>query len=205
MKKNVDEEISQYVDEIVQSRDALIQENTHLVQKYATQNLELKLLKNKLIEANNEVQEIKVILDEKNDKLEKTKKSKEIYEKLFSKHASTSLNINYQTTKELTKNNAAEKFLPLPLILDEIEIQENIPLKEKMKKKFSDVKCAGCHQITTVFNQAQTDVSCIGCSTILLKPQATTITILPVTSKTDVLEIFSNNSTDTEHLGKFWP
>ena len=29
MKKNVDEEISQYVDEIVQSRDALIQENTH--------------------------------------------------------------------------------------------------------------------------------------------------------------------------------
>ena len=35
MQKNVDEEIAQYVDEIVKSRDTVILENTNLVQKCA--------------------------------------------------------------------------------------------------------------------------------------------------------------------------
>ena len=177
MQKNVDDEIVQYVDEIVQSRDNLLQENTSLVKKCANQQLELKLVKDQLVEARNKFEEVKGILNEKNDKLEKTKKSKEIYEKLFSKHA-TSLNANHHRKKDIMENNATPKFLPLPLKLDnmdEIAIQENISLKKKSQnkmEKFADVTCTSCQKITTVFNQAQTSVSCIGsgCSTILHQP-----------------------------------
>ena len=36
---------------------------------------------------------------------------------------------------------------------------------------FKDVKCQGCEKITTIFSQAQTTVSCFGCSTVLQNPK----------------------------------
>ncbi|XP_004716273.1 40S ribosomal protein S27-like [Echinops telfairi] len=51
--------------------------------------------------------------------------------------------------------------------------------KRKHKKKrlaqspdsyFTGVKGPGCYKITTVFGQAQTVVSCVGCSAVLCQP-----------------------------------
>ncbi|KAA8897896.1 hypothetical protein DIURU_004749 [Diutina rugosa] len=38
------------------------------------------------------------------------------------------------------------------------------------KSFFMDVKCPGCLQITTVFSNAQTAVTCDSCSTVLCTP-----------------------------------
>ncbi|XP_040855322.1 40S ribosomal protein S27-like [Ochotona curzoniae] len=54
------------------------------------------------------------------------------------------------------------------------------PAKRRHKKKrlvqkspkffFMNVKCPGCHKITTVFSHTQTVVLCVGCSTVLCRP-----------------------------------
>ena len=44
---------------------------------------------------------------------------------------------------------------------------EKIRENEIPKPLFKDVKCQSCEKITTIFSQAQTTVSCFGCSTVL--------------------------------------
>ncbi|XP_027705388.1 40S ribosomal protein S27-like [Vombatus ursinus] len=54
------------------------------------------------------------------------------------------------------------------------------PKEEKQKHKkclvqspnsyFMDVRCPGCYKITTVFSHTQTEVLCVGCSTVLCQP-----------------------------------
>ena len=79
-------------------------------------------------------------------------------------------------------------------VLGTVGRSQNMYSKEE--HKFSDVKCPGCQKITTVFNNAQNAVSCIGCSTILHQPSEESGARSQVTSKTDISENNNINSTD---------
>ncbi|KAI8866790.1 putative 40S ribosomal protein S27 [Ramicandelaber brevisporus] len=43
---------------------------------------------------------------------------------------------------------------------------------------FIDVKCGGCHQITTVFSHGQTVVICPGCTAVLCHPTGGKVQLL---------------------------
>ena len=76
-------------------------ENTHLVQKCANQHLELKEVKDELVDTKNKFKKVQGILNEKNNELEKTKKSKEIFEKFVQSELTDAKNGQTLITSEL--------------------------------------------------------------------------------------------------------
>ena len=136
MQKNVDEEIAQYVDEIVQSRDTVILENTNLVQKCANQNLEVKLLKKELVEAKNKFEEVQGILIRENTSLSQKLANQNVELKLVKdelvevknkfKSDQRILNEKNDTKHELTTKNSIE-------IVSNLSISNVSKVKEEPK------------------------------------------------------------------------
>ncbi|KAJ2717112.1 40S ribosomal protein S27 [Coemansia spiralis] len=47
------------------------------------------------------------------------------------------------------------------------KLKRNVPRSDTF---FMDVKCSGCFNITVVFSNSQSVVTCTGCSTVLCQP-----------------------------------
>lgn len=56
-----------------------------------------------------------------------------------------------------------------PLSTTENDAHKLKKLVQSPESYFMDVKCPGCHAITTVFSHAQTTVNCDQCATILCR------------------------------------